>query len=255
MFRGFRHVQPTLFVLAFTLLVLTLLTPAARTNAATFDSSITPIVDLGCTAFSAEVHFTADRNNSGASGEIMEARVFDGKNNLIYVIDSDPLPLYSGWVLNRINEAYTSAPQANPLRLDLVSIAGNGFDEQPVYSTTGTCPGLATTGNAFTDGRINPQPYAPVVLYCAKTTLTAYSVTGTQTFSHTFDSSASVPANSIIESGGGADLYALADGRYAVIAPQSDGKRYMFVFDGCPNPGATEVYVSDPVTGQFVRSD
>jgi hypothetical protein len=40
-----------------------------------------------------------------------------------------------------------------------------------------------------------------------------------------------------------------------VLAPQSDGKQYLFVFNGCPAPGATEVYVSDPVTGQFVRAE
>ena len=111
-------------------------------------------------------------------------------------------------------------------------------------------------GSAINDGRINPENYAPVALYCDGSTLTAYAIDaagqGTQAWSLDLSQA---PSSSPLSSADGISLTMTGDGRYAVQAAQHDGKQYLFIFDGCPAPGATETYVSDPTTGEFVRTE
>jgi len=144
------------------------------------------------------------------------------------------------------------------------------IDGQPVYSSTvsftctgdGTFPITITNidltsggGSAIHDGRINPENYAPVALYCDGSVLNAYKIDATGgTFAWSFDLSKSSAGNPLISQLGIA-LSQTGDGRFSVLAPQLDRKQYLFVFNGCPSPGATETYVSDPVTGQFVRTE
>lgn len=91
--------------------------------------------------------------------------------------------------------------------------------------------------NPFTDGRINPQQAAPVVLYCDTTETVVFSVTGQELFR---------VANGEAGSGGGARIEVLSDGRMMLTAPFPDGKDYIFAYTGCPH-GTYEAYTGDPV--------
>lgn len=179
---------------------------------------------------------------------------------------ADPFPSLSGSgtrVIIPSSFPVVSFPWTIGLRLD-TSING-----QVIYRSiltlscadvgTGTASlanGVLTSGgSAISDGRINPENYAPVALYCDGSVLTAYAIDAAGgTFDWSFDLS-KTSANNPLISQMGISLSKTPDGRYDVLAPQHDGKQYLFVFDGCPSPGATEVYISDPVTGQFVRTD
>ena len=109
-------------------------------------------------------------------------------------------------------------------------------------------------GSAINDGRINPENYAPVALYCDGSVLTAYTINSTGgTFAWKFNVSG--PSDQPLPNELGISLLRAPDIRLSVLAPEPDGKQYLFVFDGCPYPGTTEVYISDPVTGEFVPTD
>lgn len=115
-------------------------------------------------------------------------------------------------------------------------------------------PGSSNGGTQFTDGRINPQNYAPVVLYCDDSTLNAFSVDGAPLWQSVLDGD-SPAENDLLTSEGDAFLLQYPDGRYGVQATQPDGKLYLFVFDGCPSVGTFEVYVTDPTTGGLIRTE
>ena len=109
-------------------------------------------------------------------------------------------------------------------------------------------------GSAIRDGRINPENYAPVALYCDGSVLTAYKIDSTGgTFAWKFNVSG--PSDQPLPNSLGISLLRAPDIRLSVLAPEPDGKQYLFVFDGCPYPGVIEVYISDPATGQFVPTE
>lgn len=89
--------------------------------------------------------------------------------------------------------------------------------------------------NAFVDGRINPQPGAPLVLYCNGTTTEVYSVTGTHAGS--VENGATVTI-------GGASFRPTPEGRMEVTVGQPDGKTYLYQWDGCDS-GRYEAYTVD----------
>lgn len=73
------------------------------------------------------------------------------------------------------------------------------------------------------DGRINPEPAAPVVVYCQGTGVHLFSPTGTDLGS--------------VEAGGtlsvaGVHVAPMADGRMQLTAPMAD-KTYMLIWTGC----------------------
>jgi hypothetical protein len=179
-------------------------------------------------------------------------------------------------------ENFTSYPLTFEFRIDTLINGVVVYQSSLIVSCTGDATGPLTPINVdlsgggtpggggttyglvalFTDGRINPQAYAPVVLYCTgdnHATLTAYKVisatTGILVWTFTFGGDNPVPADGHLAGAEGSYLTQLSDWRYAMVAPQTDGKRYMFVFGGCPSVGYFEVYVSDPVTGEYVRSE
>ncbi len=211
---------------------------------------------LFCDSFTGTVTFINDRDNSGSGDERKIERIFDGDGTLIYLGWTYAGAIGGSGQLAGL-ELYDILPDHNPIRYELVSLAGNGLPEVVEHTETGSCPGLPDGSAAppvFTDGRINPQTFAPVVLYCEQSSLSAWAVDGSPLF--TFDTAAAeTPStNTVLLSQAGVDLYALADGGFSVVASQSDGKQYQFVFAGCPGIGATAVYISDPATGEFIRA-
>lgn len=84
---------------------------------------------------------TFDRDNTGSGRERYVIDIVDGIGTSLrhYDIARDV-----GVVLSpaTVNTAFSNAPVANPLRITLTSIAGNGFDAQVVWDETGTCAGL-----------------------------------------------------------------------------------------------------------------
>lgn len=99
-------------------------------------------------------------------------------------------------------------------------------------SATGPYSLVIRTGVGFSDGRINPQDDAPIVLYCDGSATVFYSVTG-------------VPLGTVENGGsatfGSATVGPTADGRMYVNAAFSDGKSYLFVWSGCAH-GSFEAY-------------
>lgn len=114
-----------------------------------------------------------------------------------------------------------------------------------------------TIAGFIDDGRINPQNFAPVALYCDGSVLNTYAIddAGKGQFAWSFDFKNASAADLPLISQDGMTLSKREDGRYYLLAPQQDGKQYLFIFDGCPSPGTTEVYVSDPLTGDFVQTN
>jgi len=101
------------------------------------------VIDLG-------TYVTADRDNTGMGWEAYTIRATDGYGNVILeVTGSIPFGTY------RLgSDSWAIAPLANPLTLQFISLAGNGFSKQLVFSVTGECVGLPFVG---------PEP-EPVVL-------------------------------------------------------------------------------------------
>ncbi len=111
----------------------------------------------------------------------------------------------------------------------------------------------SSASSTGTPSRINPQSYAPIGLFCSGSVLSAYVFDGPGvTFGWSRDLSLSAAPGVLINRAGSA-LSRTADGRYSVSVQQADGKQYVFVFNGCPDTGTTESYVSDPATGKLNR--
>ncbi|MBI1258754.1 MAG: hypothetical protein GC204_14895 [Chloroflexi bacterium] len=120
----------------------------------------------------------------------------------------------------------------------------------PLTNPVNSTASASSTGAAT---RINSTLYAPLALFCSGTTLSAYTTTGT-IFAWSIDLAGSATSGAAqLLNRNGSTLSKTADGRYSVLASQPDGKQYLFMFNGCPSPGAVEEYVSDPATGQFAR--
>lgn len=88
----------------------------------------------------------------------------------------------------------------------------------------------------LTDGRINGQQAAPVILYCDGTTVNGYSVDGAPLFS---------AVNGTATSGTWGSLGTAPDGRMLLSSAFSDGKAYYFAFEGCPH-GKYDAFSGDP---------
>ncbi|MCK6579801.1 MAG: hypothetical protein L6Q98_17050 [Anaerolineae bacterium] len=83
------------------------------------------------------------------------------------------------------------------------------------------------------DGRLNPQQDAPVVLYCNGESVDVYAVDGQYQGSVANGGSATF---------GAAVFGPTADGGMQVSAGLPDGKTYLFVWDGCGVKGSYEAY-------------
>jgi hypothetical protein len=88
-----------------------------------------------------------DRDNTGALSEAFIVSAIDGAGNTIYEPTSDVF--FVGGTVNwpeGDEYRWTNAPLYNPIRLQIVSPAGNGFEEQVIYEATANCPALPRFG-------------------------------------------------------------------------------------------------------------
>jgi Bacterial SH3 domain len=84
-----------------------------------------------------------NRDNTGALAEAFIISAIDGAGNTIFEPVSDVF--FVGGAINwPAGDSYdwTTAPRYNPIRLQIVSVAGNGQAEQLVYENISNCPGL-----------------------------------------------------------------------------------------------------------------
>jgi hypothetical protein len=194
---------------------------------------------------------------------IIGAYLYDGVPDTPYTFteDGDFHGTFGGYSASTLNGYPARFGQEYQVTINGQVVATSTFEATCTGDGVGTAAVsnvdlLAGGGSAISDGRINPENYAPVALYCEGSVLTAYAIDGAGggTLAWSFDLASDSTDSPLIDQDGSA-LSKTADGRYSVLAPQQDGKEYLFVFDGCPAPGTTEVYVSDLATGQMVRTD
>jgi hypothetical protein len=127
-------------VLIFTLSLTILPASAASGSNATFSLDCAGFIGSGGSVL-------LDRDNTGASRESFILSATDGIGNIIYepVVDEFFVGTNISWASTQ-RIPWTSAPQYNPLTLRVVSRSGNGFSEQLVTLSTGSCEGLPSFG-------------------------------------------------------------------------------------------------------------
>jgi uncharacterized protein YgiM (DUF1202 family) len=103
-----------------------------------------PAFSLDCSGFSsAGGQLILDRDNTGADREVFVLSAVDGAGNVIYSPRADAF-FVGGTVTwgNGDRYGWTSAPQANPLTLQVISLSGNGLPLEVVYQSNGSCENL-----------------------------------------------------------------------------------------------------------------
>lgn len=103
---------------------------------------------LSCEGFTGTGgYIMLDRDNTGNQREAFILSATDGVGNVIYapIEDSFFVGGTVSWDGGDV-VAWTATPQYNPLTLRVMSRAGNGFDEELIVITTGSCDGLPTYG-------------------------------------------------------------------------------------------------------------
>jgi uncharacterized protein YraI len=104
-----------------------------------------------------------NRDNTGQGREQFIITATDGNGDIIY----NPVPesLRVGVSIefpDGLYWAWTTAPAANPITVEVISPAGNGLNEQVIYSILGSCPDLETVEGELTvdktpDGSTSPS--------------------------------------------------------------------------------------------------
>jgi|GEM_PF-1105300 len=171
----------------------------------------------------------------------------DGSFNIFINVPNQP----QGTVLKIIAEAFT--PPFGPGQYDPV-LVGTQACSTPI-SDDGP-----EAGPPFEPGddRINPQPYAPIAIYClADGGVDLWSInysngvgallvriSGPELAAYVANPSTAV----LIAQVGGSETYRLQDGRLQLNMVGRDGKLYIFIWNGCP-ARRSETYVLDFATG------
>lgn len=140
---GFRKVEKVIRKL--TLIAIIVLIASAFIATAINASSSVAVFTLYCDGFRGDgVDFTTtfDRDNTGTGKEAYLQQVTDGAGNVLWS-DSGTVPLGTYFEPDTF-VPYTAAPQYNPLTITLISLAGNGYEEQIMTKQTGSCEGLPT---------------------------------------------------------------------------------------------------------------
>ncbi len=109
-------------------------------------SSSIAVFTLYCDGYRGDgVGFTTifDRDNTGLGREAYLQRVTDGAGKILYNDEGNSVPLGTYFEPDTF-EPYITTPDYNPLTITIVSLAGNGYDEQVMTLQTGECPGLPT---------------------------------------------------------------------------------------------------------------
>jgi hypothetical protein len=113
---------------------------ALPASAGTINGTVNMSVDCSGILFSGGGSVTFDRDTNGNNTETLIIEARDGADTVIFTVpDTRSLgsnagfaPLYS----------YITAPADNPITARVFSPAGNGFPEQVLLSTVGTCASL-----------------------------------------------------------------------------------------------------------------
>lgn len=99
---------------------------------------------IDCNGFASRAStMTLNRDNTGTGREAFVVRAVDGNGKVIFNPVRDQF-FVGGAVSWEQGEYFwwTAAPERNPIRIEIISQAGNGLSEQLVYSATGTCANL-----------------------------------------------------------------------------------------------------------------
>lgn len=214
-----------------------------------------PVVVLSCVDWL----FTADYgettiDNTGTGEQQTGFRVYDGSRTLIY-----DMPDYSTETVGNNSgpfgvfetDPYDSAPEFNPLRFEVYSVAGGSLTKETVWFTAfGVCEGLPFVEPpaqdpqpAFVDGRINNfDSAAPVVIYAVPSnggmSLHLYNPDGVLLLVIDAETIANAPSNpetnTLIAESNGITLYRItgeSNGLWQINAPQYNGKTYVIIFN------------------------
>lgn len=99
--------------------------------------------------------FILTRDNTGVGREQLVIYATDGTGKTIFGPLVESFIVGGGlYITSGVSFKWTAAPTANPLTVYVVSVAGNGYPEQPVYSVQGNC-------DNFT-GFLTPLPFPPL---------------------------------------------------------------------------------------------
>jgi hypothetical protein len=141
--------------------VATVVIPASPASAMVYNGPAT----FGCETFDTSGPVVADRDNTGINQERIQVDVFDGTEAVIYSEQfQNFLGNYNGLLST---QAYEELPTANPLRLVVTSLAGNGLDAQLVFEATGTCNEVPTVNCTLTEESPPIEPegsFAPAAI-------------------------------------------------------------------------------------------
>lgn len=101
-----------------------------------------------------------DRDNTGDNREAVQIVAVDAAGNTVY--EADEYVFAVGGALYFAEDTFfewTAAPELNPITVSVVSLAGNGFEEQTIYAINGACIGLPTDTDDFgvVDGDPSPS--------------------------------------------------------------------------------------------------
>lgn len=204
-----------------------------------------PVFTITCTTFNLKADYgemTVD--NTGIDKEALYIRAYDGYGNQI-LNDDNTDNVGASW--SNIDEdfIFTTAPKANPIRVDFFSPAGGDLPSDTVwYTAIGNCNGLpyasATNITTFADGRINNRDAAaPFAVYEDEGTYSFYWINdsgeGMLILTVTPDDIAQVSEspqeNTVIASNEAYGFYLLrlTDGPLQAQANMSNGKLYVLI--------------------------
>jgi len=89
--------------------------------------------------------FVLTRDNTGIGREELVIYATDGNGKLIYETAVESFIVGGGlYITDGVTFRWTAAPTANPLTVTVISSAGNGYPEEPVYQVQGTCENFPT---------------------------------------------------------------------------------------------------------------
>ena len=127
-------------------LILLFISCLAGSNSYALVISNAQIQYISCQGFCFQpgLTFTFDRDNTGNGLESNGIRVTDGNGNLLYTNGgASPVPstttIAGSWCIT-----YNTPPQSNPITIQFISAAGNGFNSQIAYETSGICQGISS---------------------------------------------------------------------------------------------------------------
>lgn len=103
---------------------------------------------LSCSGFTSRGgSLTTNRDNTGRNRESIVLTATDGSGNTLYE-NTSIYPLNQTISFNSgTHLRWTTRPRSNPIRFRVVSVAGNGLEEQLLYSASGSCAGLPSAGD------------------------------------------------------------------------------------------------------------